>query len=127
MGRESRGREHAEVAHLSAVLLENERRMGPVRRHGIHDNSGCPKCGQKELRKIHHSYSPLNEQDPCRMVPEHLHTTCATCGFAWREQVRDCDDEGRVTECAQAGDVANMPAPVGAIGGIVAVQRPADA
>lgn len=70
------------------------RYVGAIKRHGIYD-SGCPKCGQATIGKVHCPGRERDERDPvalqCYILGDHLHAQCGTCKFVWIERCKDDD------------------------------------
>ena len=65
-------------------------------------NSNCPKCGNENAST---KYCPGVENTEhlrgCDVTGEHLHRTCAKCGFSWVEPTADAAQ----TEVKLQGDM----------------------
>lgn len=100
MGREERVNEAMRAAEL-------ERVMGPTRPFRHYDESGCPKCGQVEIKDASASAfrrmfctgaNRLSVETPkCPYDGEHLHVGCNRCGYGWTERCADYQPEPLVT------------------------------
>jgi len=98
MGREERNRQNVISDARETVAEHRERIMGPVLKHGAHEE-GCPKCGascEREGGLWSDQFCPgkvatLPEQveQPCGEFGEHLHSTCLGCGWTFRQKCRD--------------------------------------
>jgi len=84
--------------------FDRHRRIaGDIRRSGVFDQEGCPRCGFKQYKKTFcYGLEPdmgrvVNGFEWCRCVGPHLHGECAACTFAWLERTKDdqLEREGR--------------------------------
>jgi len=96
-------------AQAKAGFLELvEEQMGPVLRNGVYSGR-CPKCTKKSAESVRNKWcpgaDPRLERETCRIVGEHLHGTCEIqlggCGFYWREECADVDDNLNAARRAQ--------------------------
>ncbi len=95
MGREERNRQNIISDARETVAEHRERIMGPVLENGTHA-AECPKCGDVKSDLWSHQFCPgkvatlpPEVQQPCGEFGEHLHTTCTTCGWTFRQKCRD--------------------------------------
>ena len=82
------------------IEFENRREhfaaLAKIHRFGVHDATGCPKCGQKELGKVHcpgRLPRATPQESQCFILGGHLHCQCGTCRYVWVEHSKDDDLE----------------------------------
>ena len=54
------------------------------------ENAVCPKCGRDDVTTKYHN--PIHFMCHCHETREHLHRTCARCGYSWHEKCLDVTD-----------------------------------
>lgn len=84
-------RMQAEMEAENAAKVEAHfRAIGPLRRHGVFD-TGCPKCGQATIGKVHCPGRERGQTEglECFIFGDHLHSQCGTCKFVWAEHCKD--------------------------------------
>lgn len=90
--RADQDRIQAEMAAAEQADIEAHFRViGALKRHGIYDHDGCPKCKQKTLGKVHCTGRDRGQTEgfKCYILGDHLHGQCGTCKFVWVERAAD--------------------------------------
>ena len=110
------------------------REVGGLKRSGVFDATGCPKCGEKALAKNYCQGREEREglEAGCIVLGDHMHAKCGTCAYVWLERCKDdhadLDNRGglRYDEMLVDGKLVSVSVPdAGFLWGILTPQEEA--